>query len=117
MTRPKVLQVPPLRELLRRLRKHAPLSAPVRLRQAPNLTCRGEPCVARMSYRFDRRRSRVVAYTIWVDPRASLGERWEWVIHEWAHGLDRGLRLYPKDCHDTRWGQHYARAFNASRMP
>lgn len=58
----------------------------------------------------------MISCWITIDPRVSQSEQWEIVVHEWAHCLDRDSgRVHAlRDCHDTRWGQHYSRAYRAS---
>ncbi len=65
-------------------------------------------------YKRPWKSKRVHSYRIAIDSRLSLSEKWECLIHEWAHCIDRGTRWNPSDCHDTRWGQCYAKAFQAS---
>jgi len=118
VTRPKHMQVPIVRELMRRLRKHAPLPVPVRIvqRRSPRIcgdlvlgychrTLKGGP------------KPRARRFLIVVEERLSLGEKYEVIVHEYAHCLDRVKRpLDVKDCHDSRWGACYARAFRASTL-
>lgn len=113
MTRPKHLRVPPLRELMRRLRKHAPLCAPVRLVQQKNVWCNGELVLGIACTRIAS--GKPLSFRIVIDSRLSAGERWDVIVHEWAHCLDWGTRFVElKNCHDARWGQHYSRAWRAS---
>lgn len=114
MTRAKHLRTPSLRVLMGRLRKKAPLQAPVRLVQQKNCVCGGYLVLGYAAARYRYPAKKPVAFRITVDPRLSIGERWEVVIHEWAHCLDRATGRRPSDCHDARWGQHYAKAFRAS---
>lgn len=115
MTLAKHLQTPPVRTLMRRLRKHAPLSVPVRLRYRENIRCQGDLVPAMASYRIGLKSGKMRSCWITVDPRLPLGEKWEAIVHEWAHCLDRESRTGNlRDCHDARWGQCYSRAFRAS---
>lgn len=116
MTLPKHCQTPPLRELLRRLRKHAPLKAPIRVRHVKDPMCWGEPCIGRLdSLNYSRGRPR--RFALILEARLSRAEKWDILIHEWAHALDRGSRkVTRKNCHDSRFGQHWARAFRASLL-
>lgn len=110
---PENLRCISLRQQMRRLRKHAPLCAPIRVRQQIDPRCHGELCIGRMDTRVRRRDQKVMHFTLVLERRLSAGEKYDCVLHEWAHALDRATRLNPKDCHDTRWGQCYSRAFNA----
>lgn len=114
MAVPENLRVMSLRKLMRRLRKHAPLCAPVRLRQQKDPKCWGELCIGRMDTRA--RRGRIVGFTLVLEVRLPKGEKWDCIVHEWAHGLDRAKRHWkrPKDCHDSRFGVEWARAFRAA---
>lgn len=107
-----VLDTPSIRELMRRLRRGAPLSKPVRLVQRPGVRMDGRWVLGYAGYRL--RRGRVVSFRIVVDSRLPPGEKWDVVVHEWAHCLDRERRPRCRDPHDSRWGQHYARAWRAS---
>jgi hypothetical protein len=107
-----------LRRLMLKLRKHVPLRAPVRLVQRPGVRSSGEYVLA---YAWYKQRwtphglKRPVRYRIVIDSRLPIGEKWECVVHEYAHCLDRDRRpKRPKDCHDARWGQCFARVFRAS---
>lgn len=115
---PKELRSPSLRELARRLRKHAPTKAPVRIIRQRGVRCDGGLVLGVISYKIHWRGGcprRIERYRIVIDSRLSAGEQWDCLVHEWAHALDRETRpKRPKDCHDSRWGQCYARAFRAS---
>ena len=77
-----------LRVLMRRLRTHVPLRAPVRLVQRRGVKNANEFVLGYAAYRqpwMRGRRSRPKSYRIVVDERLSLGEKWECVIHEYAH--------------------------------
>lgn len=81
--------------------------------------CRGEYVLGYAGYRRHWSKSgkpgRVLRHRIVIDSRLPLGEKWDVLIHEWAHCLDRETRpKRPKDCHDARWGQCYSKAFKAS---
>jgi hypothetical protein len=110
---PKHLTAPPARELMRRLRKHAPVGAPIRLVQGTDLRVDGELVLGYLRWRVVG--ERVEAFRLCVDRRLPPGEKHEVIVHEWAHALDRSTRpRKPADCHDGRWGQCFARAFRAS---
>lgn len=114
MTLPKHLAAPPVRELMRRLRKHAPIGYPVRLVQKKNPVCRGYGIVPGYAS-VTLRGGRVIRGRIVVDPRLPIGEKWDVIVHEWAHLLDRERRTHRlKNCHDARWGACLARAFVAA---
>ena len=56
-----------------------------------------------------------VRFRIVLDSRFSREHQWDVLVHEWAHVLDRTKRgVVTKDCHDSRWGAAYSRAFKAS---
>lgn len=115
MAYPRHLRTPPLRELMRRLRRNAPLVAPVRLIQKPGVRCGGQLVAGCACYRQKWPSGKVVRFRITVDSRLSRAEKWDVIVHEWAHCLDRGTRpKQPKDCHDARWGQCLSRAYRAS---
>ena len=116
------IKTPSLRVLMRRLRKRAPTKAPVRLVQQRGVRSGGEWVLGYAAYRrtWSRRGrpGRIKSHRIVVDSRLPLVEKWEVVVHEWAHCLDRMTRpRQPNDCHDARWGQCYSRAFRASLAP
>lgn len=116
---------------MRRLRKYAPLSAPVRLVQRKDPKCwfggTGSGASGRERV-YDRvkgyaltfhqyegeERVGVARFRIVIDSRLTLSEKWDVIVHEWAHCLDRQTRAWSKDCHDARWGQCYAKAWKAS---
>lgn len=95
-----------------RLRKNAPLKAPVRVIQRKGVFCLGGPVLGYAWYSGSI--TRVTGYRIVIDSRLSAAEKWEAVLHEYAHCLDRETRSGPKDVHDSRWGQCFARAYRAS---
>ena len=109
---------PPLRQLLRRLRKHAPVPYPVRVvyRKRPTMFLEGKVQSVHGYTRVIRTTThKPVRFRIVLDSRFSREHQWDVLVHEWAHVLDRtrrGQRL--KDCHDSRWGAAYSRAFKAS---
>lgn len=110
------LRTPSLRELLRRLRRHEPLCAPVRVAYRAGVRSDGEWVLGYAGWRRNWRSKRVTRFNIVIDSRLPRGEQWEVLIHEWAHCMDvRWPR--PRDCHDARWGQCFARAFRASIKP
>lgn len=112
------LKTPPLRALLKRLRARAPASAPVSIVFKHGVRFGESLVLGVTSYRVRWRRGKPLPperFRIEIDSRLPRGEQWEVLIHEWAHVLDRGTRPKPpKDCHDSRWGQCYSRAFRAS---
>lgn len=115
----KHLRPPGIRVLLRRLRKRLPLKAPLRVRQSVGVKNDGDWVLGTAAYKQKwlggRKKGKPQWFVITVDSRLPPGEKWECVVHEYAHCLDRGTRWNrPKDCHDTRWGQCYSRVFRAS---
>jgi len=112
------LRSPSLRVLMRRLRTRLPLHAPVRLIQRRGVRFGSGFCLALAVYRQPWRRGhalRPVSYNIVIDSRLSHGEKWECVVHEYAHCLDRDTRhKRPREVHDARWGICFAKTFRAS---
>lgn len=103
-----------MRKLMRRLRTNAPLSAPIRLVQQRNPKCGRDTVLGYMAWRA--KNGRATSFRIVVEERLPLGEKFEVVVHEYAHAIDRDTRpRMVKDCHDARWGQCYSRAFKASK--
>ena len=117
MALPKHLRAPHVRVLMKRLRKYVPLPVSVRLVQQNGDVYLGsgkdrQKVLGKAGCRMQN--GKLVSFRITVDSRIPNGEKWEVIVHEWAHCLDRATRPVSRDCHDTRWGQHYSRAFKAS---
>lgn len=113
MTLPEHMRVPSVRTLMRALRSGAPLSAPVRVVQKLNPACNGQVVLGYAGTRVAK--GKPVRFQIVLERRLPAGEKYEVIVHEYAHCLDRDSRPHPvKECHDSRWGACYAQAFRAA---
>lgn len=101
-----------------RLRHRLPLKAQVRVRQQVGVRCDGKWVLGVAAFRRQWTRrgwGKIVRFRITIDSRLPPGEKWEVLVHEYAHCLDQERRRRrPKECHDGTWGRCYSRCYLAS---
>ena len=111
---------PRLRRALLRLRKRCPVGVPVRVVRVKRPVCRWrgrvESVTAYASTIQNTRTKKLARFRITLSTRLSGDHLIDVLAHEWAHCMDRRTRSRnPRgDVHDTRWGQHYSRAWRAT---